>query len=529
MARAPLVKTLDRPGAPVVPAPARGDSRRVMNRRGWRLAIWLFPVATLLVLGTILVRRPGTAPADWVVAGKRSLVPTLRELGKVVAQDETTVFSLYTGEIIWLIDEGTLVEPGTVIVRFDATKTQESVELLQKELIERKAEVRDAEREVQLETRRGELEIARLEAERSKAALDRQDVYSHPTDDEKREAELDLKSAQLKFEQAQRDFDAYADLHAAGYASRATYKQKQLKHATQKAELAKAKVLYRLALQGKTIEEKRLADLAVAEAEKKLATGRFDAEADVAIAKAALELSKIGLDHFEKNLNRELENLENASVKSPVPGRVAFVEVFKGSQASQSPIQLGETRNRGQDLCKIADTSVLQIKAAVSEMDAGRLRVGQEADVRFPAQPGQTYRARLASIERVAKDKNATLSHLALQRSGEAFVNVVGVLLDLVETKEEEKQRQQMRLGLTAEVTIRLDAAREAMVVPWTAVRAAPGGADVLTRNGPRSVRLGASDAHYVEILDGLAEGEELRDLKSVSETSESGGPGGQP
>jgi multidrug resistance efflux pump len=271
----------------------------------------------------------------------------LRELGKVVAQDETTVFSLYTGEIIWLIDEGTLVEPGTVIVRFDATKTQESVELLQKELIERKAEVRDAEREVQLETRRGELEIARLEAERSKAALDRQDVYSHPTDDEKREAELDLKSAQLKFEQAQRDFDAYADLHAAGYASRATYKQKQLKHATQKAELAKAKVLYRLALQGKTIEEKRLADLAVAEAEKKLATGRFDAEADVAIAKAALELSKIGLDHFEKNLNRELENLENASVKSPVPGRVAFVEVFKGSQASQSPIQLGETRNRG--------------------------------------------------------------------------------------------------------------------------------------------------------------------------------------
>lgn len=529
MAGTPVVKPADRQGMPVSRMPASSESQRTIRWPRRRIAIWAASVAAILVLATILLWHRGDNRSDWVVAEKRSLVPTLRELGKVVARNETTVFSLYTGEIIWLIDEGTLVDPETIIVRFDATKTQEAVDLLQKDLIDRKAAVRDAEREVELEKRRGQLEVARLEAELSKARLDRQEVYSHPTDDEKKEAELDLKSAQLKFEQAQRDFDAYDDLYKAGYASRATYKQKQLKLATQKAELAKARVLHQLAMEGKTIEEKRLADLAVAEAEKKLATGRFDAEADVTIAKAAFELGRISLNNFTKDLGRELENLENASVKASAPGRVAFIEVFKGSQASQSPIQLGETRSRGQDLCRIADTSVLQIKTAVSEMDADRLRVGQEAEVRFPAQPGRTYRARLASIELVAKDKNATLSHLALQRSGEAFVNVVGVLLDLAEAKEEGEQ-QQVRLGLTAEVTIRLDETRKALAVPWTAVRTTAGTAEVLTRNGPRSVRLGESDAHYVEILEGLTEGEEVCGQRSWPSTSETtGGPGGQP
>lgn len=527
MAGTPVVEPAGRACAPASEGAARDDSGRVIDRRRRRLVFLLLPAVVILSIGVLVFRPRGAAPVGWVAAERRPLVPTLRELGKVVARNETTVFSMFTGEIIWLIDEGTFVEPGTVIVRFDATKTQESVELMQKDLIDRKSAVHDAEREVELEKRRGKLEVARLEAELSKAKLDRQEVYSHPTDDEKKEAELDLKSAKLKFEQAQRDFEAYADLYKAGYASRATYKQKQLKLATQKAELAKAQVLHQLALAGKTTEEKRLADLAVAEAEKKLATGRFDAEADITIAKAALELGRISLDNFEKTLSRQLENLDNASVKAPVVGRVAFIEVFKGSQASQSPIQLGETRSQGQDLCRIADTSVLQIKTAVSEMDADRLRVGQEADVRFPAQPGRTYRARLASIELVAKDKNATLSHLALQRSGEAFVNVVGVLLDLIEVKPEGQDA--VRLGLTAEVTIKLDETRQALVVPWTAVRSTAGGAEVMTRRGLRSVRLGESDAQYVEILEGLAEGDEVRDVRLVSETADGGGPGGQP
>jgi multidrug resistance efflux pump len=496
----------------------------VSGQRRRRFAV-LIPVAVVLVVVVLLFRRGDSASAGWTSVGRRPLVPTLRELGKVVARNETTVFSMYTGEIIWLIDEGTFVEPGTVIIRFDATKTQEAVELKQKDLIDRKSVVRDAQREVDLEKRRGELDVARLEAELEKAKLERQDVYAHPRDDEKREAELDLKSARLRAEQAQRDFDAYAELYQAGYASRATYKQKQLKLATQKAELAKAQVLHQLALQGSTTEAKRLADLAVAEAEKKLATGRFDAEADVAIAKAGLELAKISLDNFQKDLGREIENLDYASVKAPVAGRVAFIEVYKGSQASQSPIQLGETRSRGQDLCKIADTSALQIKTAVSEMDADRLRVGLEAEVRLPAHPGKVFRAKLASVELVAKDKNAMLSHLALQHSGEAFVNVVGVLLDFMDVTPQEQES--LRLGLTAEVTVKLDESRQALVVPWTAVRSTAGASEVRTRKGLRTVRLGESDAQHVEIVEGLSEGDEVCDLQLVP--ADGNAQGGQP
>lgn len=487
-------------------------------------------LAVLLLLSAVALacffffRNTPARNASWISLEQRALVPTLRELGMVVARNETMVFSKCSGEIIWMIEDGKFVEPGTVIVRFDATSTQDSVDLMQKDLIERQGSVRDAKREVELERRRVKLDVARLEAELLKTKLNRDEVYSHPTPEEKREAELNLRTAELRSSKAQRDHDAYAELYEAGYASLAVFKQRRLTLATKKAELAKAKVLHQLALQGSTAEEKRLADLAVAEAEKKLATGRFDAEADVTIALAELDLVQASLDNFQNDLNRNLERLENASVKAPVAGRVAFIDVYKGSRSNRSPIQVGESRSYGGDLCKIADTSALQIQTAVSEMDANRLRVGQEAKVRLPALPGQTYQARLASVALVAKDKNATLSRLALQHSGEAFVNVVTVFLDFEGLSPEEQES--LRLGLTAEVMVELEEPRKVLLAPWTAIRMADDGSpQVLTRSGAQSVRLGKSDAFHVEIVEGLKEGDTICDFKLQPGIAKGGQP----
>jgi macrolide-specific efflux system membrane fusion protein len=271
-----------------------------------------------------------------------------------------------------------------------------------------------------------------------------------------------------------------------------------------------------LTLEGATADQKRVADLSVADAEQVLATARFNQKADAEIAKANLELAQIELENFKLTLDEKQRYCAEAEVKAPARGRVAFVDVWKGSRGTASPIRIGESRNRGQDLCKIADVSALRVQTRVSEADVKRVSIGKTATVRLPAVPGKQFKARVSEVALVALDKNRALSSLAVKHSGQAFVNVVQVHLIFEGLSDED--RGQMRLGLTCEVSIEHGEEREALLIPWSAVLFAPDGqAGVEVRGGfgrpaRRPVKLGGGDALRVEVLEGLTEGDWVLD-----------------
>jgi RND family efflux transporter MFP subunit len=54
----------------------------------------------------------------------------------------------------------------------------------------------------------------------------------------------------------------------------------------------------------------------------------------------------------------------------------------------------------------IADLRVLKLEAGVSELEAGRLKVGMPADVVVQARPGQHYRGELAAIAPEVDERN---------------------------------------------------------------------------------------------------------------------------
>jgi len=471
-------------------------------------------LAGAMCLGLWLwLREPGEA-VRWVQAEQRPLRRMLRELGTVVAKNETHVFSLFTGEIVWKIEEGRQVEAGEVIVRFNAQATLDETERMTKELFDKEEAVRRTEADLENTRLRYEMEVAQKKAALEKARVDRDLTYGHPTAIEKREAELALATAKLKHDQAAKDYESNKELHALGYVTEAALKQKALKQASEKAELAKAEVLHRLTLQGYSSDSKRQADLAVADADKNLATSVFNRDADLAIKQAELDLNRIELRNFNRSLEQKKRELESSEVKAPVAGRVAFVDVYKGGGKGLSPIQIGEMRNRGQDLCKVVDTSTLRVNVWVNEADVPRLAEGQAAEVRLSAFSERAFSGRVAVIAPVAQDKNVANTRLALLRSGEAFVNVVAVALDFTDLSEAD--RTVMRLGFTAEVKIDCTKPGDEvprLVLPWTAVHLdASGGARVKVARGTGAsaylpVKLGRSDADYVEILGGIEPG----------------------
>ncbi len=506
------------------------ESQRFSVRRGvnrnWVLGGLVF--VFLLTACVVVWARSNSKPVggQWVQARRGAIPPILRELGYVGARQETRIFSGFTGEVVWKIDEGTQVEPGTVIVRFESEKARDEIERLKQDLYEKEEAVRAAETDLKTTDERYKLENLRLEDELKKVQLDRDLLYAMPKPDDRKQAKLTLETAEVYYEVAVRELESYEILAKEGFATQALLKQKELAKATKKVDLTKAQQLYQLTLNGATTDSKRAADIKVADAEKNLAASKFNRQADRKASEASLELVRIDLDTFKKSLAEKRHNLDEADSKAPVAGRVAFVNVFKGSKNTQSPLQIGETRSRGSDLCKIVDGSQPTVKLLVNEADLPRIKIAQSGIIRLPAFPGRAFKGHVTEIGRVSQDKNMALSLLALQKSGEAFINVCMVTLSFDDVTQEEKSN--LKLGYTAEAYIQgLPAPGntfdpECVLVPFPSVQY-----DALNKpyvwvsadqrnQERRDVTLGRSDGLSIEILNGVKTGEWVMDLSAI-------------
>ena len=239
--------------------------------------------------------------------------------------------------------------------------------------------------------------------------------------------------------------------------------------ANAKATEALAKVIYDLTKAGTEPNKKRVAELAAADARKALNVSQYDRDSDLVSRNAALDSARIALRGAQRDLTRRKERLEAAVARAPMNGRVIFHNVFKGSDKNRSPIQVGETRMEGSELCMLLDTSHLVVTLWINEMDISHVQLKQHARITLPALPSVHLHGEVSEIAVTAQDKNMALSWLALRRSGEAFVNVVRITLAFTDLPDAVKE--QIRVGFTANVDLELDATKPSLCVPWVLCR----------------------------------------------------------
>jgi multidrug efflux pump subunit AcrA (membrane-fusion protein) len=503
------------------PAPAQAAPAHAGQRL--RRPLLIAGAAMLGAIILLAVFRPasGDAASSPLHAVQRMpLAITLHEMGAIEALYETPVLTRFSGDIVWKTEDGKLVEKDDPVVRFDTKAVEEDIEAREKDVLDKKEAVRQARARVTSTEERYKAVVRQAEIQLGLARLDKDLVFNSPTTEEKLEADLSLKSATLELERADLEMRSYDELARHGFVAEAKLKEKQLDLATKTVNHAKAKLIRDLTMMGNTEDAKRVATLAVADAQKKLNISRFNRESDLAVARADLELAEVSLRNSERELKRRRDDLNWATVRAPVRGHMVFTEVYKGSSKTRSPIEVGESRTAGADLGVICDSTALKVGVWINESDVRNLEKGQPAIVTLPALPGQQFRAVISELAVLATDKNAAISSLALRHAGEAFVNVVQAKLDFVDLPDEARRR--MRVGFTADVYIETAPASAALTVPWSAVRYDAEGrpyAEVAAGRSRerRPVKLGRSDTALVEVLDGLKEGEKVYELTAAA------------
>jgi membrane fusion protein, copper/silver efflux system len=168
-------------------------------------------------------------------------------------------------------------------------------------------------------------------------------------------------------------------------------------------------------------------------------------------------------------------------VRSPISGTVLEKKVVQGQYVTE-----------GQDLYLLADLSRLWLSAKVYEQDLGAIRTGQLAVARFPAFPGREIHGQIRFIDPVLDPATRT----------------AGVRIELP------NPGGLLKPGMFANAELRVDLGR-GLAIPKSAVLDTGVRQVVYVQVGPgrfagREVRLGQAAGDQVQVLQGLATGEQV-------------------
>jgi RND family efflux transporter MFP subunit len=165
---------------------------------------------------------------------------------------------------------------------------------------------------------------------------------------------------------------------------------------------------------------------------------------------------------------------------------------FAGSVVAATAVA-GDYVETGRELFRLADLGTLWVTVGVFEKDLTLVGPGAEGEIQVQAYPGEIFKGRLTLLGDVVDTETRTVKG-RLEVSNPAL---------------------KLKPGMFADVTLVGVRSAETLVIPEKAVRNVEGRNVVFIPGGggsfvPREVRLGRVISGWVEILEGLEEGDEV-------------------
>jgi len=215
------------------------------------------------------------------------------------------------------------------------------------------------------------------------------------------------------------------------------------------------------------------------------------------------QISTNNLVRAEKALAQIDERLSKTQILAPFDCTVLTRPVSVGQAVSGSDGASG-----GTECLTVADLNQMVIDSHINQADVTRLKIGQQVDIQVEAVTGLKL---TGVIERIAPQ--ATLKN-----------NIKGFSCRILLENPDER----VRPGMTANISIPIALADNVLAVPLSAVFTEGGERFVYAKKGEswdqRPVKIGVADFSFVEITEGLQEGDtvalEPPSMEEISKTA---------
>jgi len=233
---------------------------------------------------------------------------------------------------------------------------------------------------------------------------------------------------------------------------------------------------------------------------------------NVSSARARVDAIDAQIHQLEATLKIEEDSRKQTQVLAPISGTVVMLGARDGQMVSAAQPAV--------PLMRIADLSKLTVAARVAENDVTRLRAGMQANFTTPGYPGRHWSGKLRQVIPVPADASG-------EQGKQAFYIVLF---------EVNNAGHELMSGMSTQVQFVVAQAHNAQLLPATALGVASADGvvnvsvlDAQRRPGVRKLKIGLRNGREVQVLSGLAEGDQVLAGPAVAAAAAMAMPGASP
>lgn len=475
-----------------------------MNRT-W---LWGGLAVAVLVVGWMVFGR-GDAQADGAIRGAKvrrgPLKVSVVQRGNLAAKDAFSVKSEVEGQatILWLIAEGTQVKPGDLLVELDASdlvdkKVAQEISVQNAEAAYQKAR---AQYDIQESQNKSDIELAERKLTFARIDNDKYEASNGDYAQLLAAAEEKIKLAEGELAKSKNTYDWSQQLAAQGFLTKSELDRDELDFQRAQVSLDQAKRAKELLVNYDAPRKRAELTANLREAQRGLDRAQLEATSKIVDYQAGLASSKSKLDLEKEKLTKLLDQLGKSKIMAKTSGMVVYARVEGGGRMGGSePIQEGTSVRERQEILSIPTTGGLIVEASVHESVLKQVAIGKNCRIQVDALPGQEFTGKVGFVA-LLPDKGSWWAN-PNQRLYRTEIAV-------------ENGNLEMRPGMSCSVEILADMVDDCLQVPVQSVVLHEGKtiAFVTTAGGgfdQRAVKVGRASETFVEVVEGLKEGEEV-------------------
>lgn len=210
-----------------------------------------------------------------------------------------------------------------------------------------------------------------------------------------------------------------------------------------------------------------------------------------------LQISRSNERHYRDRMDDLMDAMDSYTVRAPVSG----VVIYKRDWNNEAK-EIGSNIFAMDTVMEIPDLSSIRAKVLVDELDSGKVKVGQQANITVDSAQGKTFTGKVISVGTILK-----------QASFDRPQKVCDVYVELADS-----DTKQLRPGMNLKASIQVDQYSKVVVIPLSSIQERNGRSFVQVWKEPtktfewREIQLRTNDGLNTAVVEsGLNANEKIR------------------
>lgn len=477
---------------------------------------------TLWIVGAIAlvgVLAYGVGPGQWFSGAaevklhgqkvaRGPLEFSVVQRGNLAARDALSVVSEIEGTttVITLVKEATFVKPGDLLVELDSSQILDKK--VQQEIAVQTADAafKKAKATFDIQDSQNKSDIEAAERKLNFAKLDLKKYLEGDLGQQMKTAEQKIQLAEAEKNQAETTLGWSTKLNEKGFLTKSELDRDSLAMDRAKVSLEQAELAKKILIDYEDPRKRAELEANVREAERGLERAKLKAEAQIADVDANLKSSEAKLKLEREKLDKYTAQLSKTKIVSTVSGMVVYTRQEGRGMGGDQPMQEGSQVRERQEILQIPREGGMIVEASIHESVLKQVQIGLPCTIRVDSQPGKEFYGRVTFVA-LLPDKQSWWANPNLR------VYKTEIQIERPAPGSEDALKE-LRPGMSCNISILADRATDALFVPLQAVFLDKGEPIAFVSKGDtnerRALKVGRSNDKFVEILDGVKEGEEV-------------------